>query len=131
MRVPFRLRKTSRAAPATGLLLLSEDVADLLALCARLGPGRDGPGGDASGVGALPPVYPVPGGFLVQPRGAVPPALPGVVRLRGLVPNLYLPVDSALVPGLLEDEAAGLVRGRGLVFLPGGQVLGFDPARPL
>src|SRR5947209_1453811 len=131
MQVPFRLRKTSRAAPAAGLLLLSEDVADLLALCARLGPGGAGAGGTSGGPGALPPVYPVPGGFVVQPRGAVPAALPGVVRLHTLAPNLYLPVDSELVPGLLADEAAGLVRGRGLVFLPGGQVLGFDPARPL
>ena len=32
---------------------------------------------------------------------------------------------------MLDDESAGLVRDRGLVFLPGGSVLGFDPRSPL
>src|SRR4051794_6388542 len=110
MHLPFRVRKLLHAAPATGLLLLSEDVAELLALCAGLGTGE----------GGWPPVHAVPGAFLVKLEGAAPQVVPGVVRLRCLAPDLYLPVDAELEPALLEDEAAGLARGRGLVLLPGG-----------
>src|SRR5262249_54968022 len=39
--------------------------------------------------------------------------------------------DAELIPPLLDDEARGLVRSRGLVFLPGGRVLAYDPAAPL
>jgi tetratricopeptide (TPR) repeat protein len=55
----------------------------------------------------------------------------GAIRLRSLATNLFVPADAELIPPLLPDEAAALVRDRGLVFLPGGRVLGFDPARPL
>jgi tetratricopeptide (TPR) repeat protein len=40
-------------------------------------------------------------------------------------------VDAELSPALLPDEAAALTGRRGLVFLPGGRVLAFDPAAPL
>jgi len=58
-------------------------------------------------------------------------ALAGVIRLRSLGDNLLLPADAELVPALLEDEAAALGRQRGLVFLPGGRVLEFNPHAPL
>jgi hypothetical protein len=54
-----------------------------------------------------------------------------VIRLRCASSNLYLPTDADLVPSLLPDEYAGLTRRRGLVFLPGGGVLSFDPQQPV
>ena len=52
--------------------------------------------------------------------------VPGATRLRELATDLFIPVDAELVPSLLDDEAAGLVRDGGLVLLPGGPVLRFD-----
>ncbi len=147
MKVPFHLRKAAAAADVAGLLLPSADVRELLAICAALGP----PGGGAREGAALPPVYAVPDGFLIKVWGRFPTcllpsqapkagwkpgprlvaALPGTIRLRRLAADLFLPVDADLVPALLEDEAAALVRDRGLVFLSGGRVLAFAPDRPL
>jgi tetratricopeptide (TPR) repeat protein len=92
---------------------------DVLRLCAALA------------VDPLPPVYRVTDGFLIKlPRPLdTPPA--GVIRLRALSGNLLLPVDAELVPPLLEDEAAALVRRRGMIFLPGGRVLEYQPDEPL
>ena len=50
----------------------------------------------------------------------------GVIRLRQLADNRFLPVDADLIPALLPDEAKALVLRRGLVFLPGGRVLEFQ-----
>jgi hypothetical protein len=44
---------------------------------------------------------------------------------------LLLPADADLVPALWDDEARGLVKQTGLVFLPGGRILGFAIDRPL
>ena len=52
MRIPFHLRRTL-PRPAEALLLPAESVAELLALCARLGGDR------------LPAIHAVAGGFLV------------------------------------------------------------------
>jgi tetratricopeptide (TPR) repeat protein len=119
MRVPFRLRRTTTPAPATALLLPSHDVGELLRLCA------------AVGADTLPPVYAAADGFLVLLPTPTDAPFAGTVRLRGLSAHLLLPVDADLVPALLPDEAAALVRDRGLVFLPGGRVLGFAPDQPL
>jgi hypothetical protein len=133
MKVSFRLRKVTDGGEVAALLLVTDDVRELLALCAALGPPRGG----AHDGAALPPVYAVPGGFLVvAPKTStggtpVPQAGAGAIRLRSLTANLFLPADAELIPPLLPDEAAALVRDRGLVFLPGGRVLGFDPGRPL
>ena len=54
MKVPFHLRPAASPGAIAGLLLLSDDVVELVRLCARLG-------GDT-----LPPIYEVPGGFLVR-----------------------------------------------------------------
>jgi hypothetical protein len=79
----------------------------------------------------LPPVHAVADGFLVIPQQPIANIPVGVIALRRLAPNLYVPIDATLVPALLDDEATGLTRERGLVFLPGGPVLAFDPATPL
>ena len=109
---PFHLRKTDEPAAVAGLLLVGGRAADLLALVAALGPGR------------RPVVHAAPGGFLVKLAGPPPSAFPGTIRLRALAADLFLPAD-AVVLALLPDEAAALVRERGLVFLPGGRVLGY------
>jgi tetratricopeptide (TPR) repeat protein len=119
MKVAYRLRRRPTPEPATALLLPSHQVEDLARLCAHLG--HD----------PLPPVYLVADGFLLKLRQPPTQALGGVVRLRGLADNLLLPVDGDLAPALLPDEAAALVSRRGLVFLPGGRVLEYDPAAPL
>ncbi len=119
MNTPFRLRKTEAPGAVAGLLLVSDRAADLLALIAAVGFDRP------------PNAYAVSGGFLLKlaARPAVP--YPNTIRLRALAADLFLPADAELVPALLPDEAAGLVRERGLIFLPGGRVLGYDAGTPL
>lgn len=119
MRVAFRLRKRPAATAATALLLVSPDVTELLRLCARIG--SDAP----------PRLYAVPGGFLLKLATPGTGSFPNTIRLRGLSENLFVPVDADLVPDLLPDEAAGLVRDHGLIFLPAGRVLGFHIDQPL
>jgi hypothetical protein len=117
--VRYRLRRGDHAGPTAAQLLVSERAADLLSLVASLGAAE------------WPPVYAVPGGFLVKGAGAPGPVAAPTIRLRALADNLFLPADAELEPALLADEAAGLVRERGLVFVPGGGVLGFAAAEPL
>jgi tetratricopeptide (TPR) repeat protein len=142
MKVPFTLHKTDRPGTVTAVLLLSENPAELLALCARMSaPLTPTPllpqGGEGQGVRgasewpALPPIHAVAGGFLVKLGRPTVAVFPGTIRLRSRTANLFLPVDAELVPALLDDEAAGLVRERGLIFLPGGRVLAFAPDRVL
>src|SRR5262249_6080154 len=119
VKTPFRLWRRPVPEPATALLLPNHDAAALAGLCVRLG------------LDPLPPVFFVADGFLLKlPRPRTEP-LGGVLRLRALAEYLFLPVDADLAPALLPDEAADLVKRRGLVFLPGGRVLAFDPGRPL
>src|SRR3954465_9349560 len=117
MKVPFQLRRVE-PAPAVAFLIES-DAAELLRLVARLG--RPG----------FPTVHAVAGGFLIRLATPESSSHPGVTRLRALSANLFLPVDAELSPALLPDEAQALVRHRGLVFLPGGRVLAFDPEATL
>src|SRR5947209_6869013 len=113
MRVPYELY-WQPAQPATAWLY-HDGVAGLLRLCARLG-GTE-----------LPSIHSAGDGFLiVLPRPCVQNH-GGVVRLRSLAEGVYLPIDAWLSPALLPDEAGALGRQQGLIFLPGGQVLGFDP----
>ena len=119
VKAPFRLRKRLTAAPADGLLFPREDMAGLVALCA------------ATATVRLPIVYRLAGGYLLALHAPTTGVFPGTIRLRRLGPNLFLPVDAELVPALLPDEATVLGRERGLVFLPGGRVLGFVPACPV
>ncbi len=119
MNVAFELRRRPEGRRAIALLLSGGDVAALLGLCGRLGL-------DPSGR-----TFAVAGGFLLKLDEATPRPFPGAIRLRALAEDLFLPADAELVPALLDDEAEGLTRDRGLVFLPGGRVLGFDPRSPL
>jgi tetratricopeptide (TPR) repeat protein len=115
VKVPFHLRKASDASNVDAVLLWTEDVRDVLAACAG---------------GPLPAIYALPGGFLLKPAGGAAGHW-SFLRLRSLATNLFVPVDAKLEPALLPDEAAALVRDRGLVFLPGGRVLGFRPQQSL
>lgn len=119
MIAPYRLRRRREPGPAVALLFPSPDVSGLFRLCAGLGL-------DPSGR-----LFRVSDGFLIKLHAPTPRAVPGVVRLRALAPDLLIPVDSDLVPALLDDEAAGLVRDRGLIFLPWGDPLAFDPRSPI
>jgi tetratricopeptide (TPR) repeat protein len=114
--VAFRLVRREVPAAADAVLLFADGFGPLAAACARIG-------------GELPAVYPVSGGFLVVPRTAA--VIPGAVRLRRLAADLYIPADADLVPTLLPDESVGLTHDHGLIFLPGGEVLAFDPTCPL
>jgi tetratricopeptide (TPR) repeat protein len=110
MKVSFQLRRTAHAQPAEALLF-TESAEPILTTCERLC------------LDHWPAIHMVADGFLLRlPRPSTISA-GGAIRLRSLAPHLWIPVDSVLVPGLLDDEARGLVRDRGLVFLPGGRVL--------
>ncbi|MBL8792505.1 MAG: tetratricopeptide repeat protein, partial [Planctomycetia bacterium] len=113
MTVPFQLAKRARPEPGTALLLTTTDGQRLIDLCTRVG------------ADPWPRVVPVADGFLLQLAAPTTVAFPGTVRLRALCENLLLPVDADLVPPLWDDERRGLVRDRGLIFLPGGRVLSF------
>ncbi len=116
VRVAFQLRRRPAIGPAraSALFVPGRDAAGLLALCTRLGV-------DPSGR-----VHDVADGFLLKLERPMAEPVPGVTRLRELAANLYIPVDAELVPSLLDDETAGLVRDGGLVLLPGGSTLRFD-----
>ncbi len=114
IRVPLRLRRRSGALAASALYLPSRDSRGLFAVCGRIDL-------DPSGR-----VFALDEGFLLLLERPGMQAVPGAIRLRKLTEGLYLPADAELVPALLADEAAGVVRDRGLVFLHGGRVLEFD-----
>lgn len=124
MKVPFRLRRAAAPVEADALLVSAgpEGQAGARPVLEVLARAR----GRSS-----PRVHAVAGGFLVRFSGPVREPFPGSVRLRALAPSLYVPIDATLEPTLLEDEARGLVRERGLVFLPGGRTLAYEPERPL
>jgi tetratricopeptide (TPR) repeat protein len=119
IQVPFRLRRRALAEPAVALLIPTRDPAPLLALCARRGLDPTGR------------VFDVAGGFVLQLESAMTEPEPGAIRLRERTTGLYVPADADLVPALLDDEANGLVRDWGLVFLPNGRVLLFDRHTPV
>jgi tetratricopeptide (TPR) repeat protein len=114
IRVPLRLCRQTRATPASALYVPSRAPAELLSICAAMNL-------DPSGR-----VFAVDGGFLVALPQPLVGCAPGAIRLKELCAGLYLPADGELVPALLEDEAAGVVRDRRLLFLQGGRVLAFD-----
>src|SRR5262245_18007044 len=115
VKVPFQLRRRTQPGPAVALYLPSRDASALLDLC--VGRGSD----------PLPRVYAVAGWVLLEltPGGRQalrPEASISAIRLRRLCDHLYPPADAELIPALHDDELLGLVRDRGLVFLPGGRV---------
>ena len=145
MNVPFHIRRNPRNEPASAVLFAGPDPARrLFGLCAALGLDPDGRVFGVAGASVgngdrhLEDSEPVPvsdqdrsGGLLLLLRAPTHEPLPGGTRLRAVAPNVLLPVDGVLVPTLLDDEAQGLGRDRGLLFLPGGRVLAFDPKQPV
>src|SRR5262249_11616979 len=119
MKVPVRLRRVERQKQARALLLPSHDAGLVLRILADLH------------VASMPRIFLVRDGLLLYWSVPLVEVPTGVMRLAEIGPNLLLPVDAELVPGLLGDEAAALGRKRGFVFLPGSRVLSFDPAEPL
>ena len=119
MNVAFRLKRTGTGHAALAALVPGRDAGVLLALCAKLGL-------DPAGR-----VFRVEGAYLITLDTPSRASIPGAVRLRALATNLYLPADAQLVPALLDDEAEGLTHERGLIFLPDGRVLTYDPRRPI
>jgi tetratricopeptide (TPR) repeat protein len=119
MRFQLRRRDVGSPAPASALFVPGRDAAALLSVCTRLGL-------DPSGH-----VHDLACGFLLKLDPPTSEPVPGATRLRELGTDLFVPVDAELVPSLLDDEAAGLVRDGGLVFLPGGRLLRFDRTSPV
>ncbi len=115
--VAYHLRRKPADHPATALLLVGDDAPAVLPLCARLG------------VDPAGHIFAVAGGMVVILDEPTRGTFPGAIRLRNLARGLLLPVDAELIPSLLDDEAQGLSRDRGIVFLPGGQGPGIRPAR--
>ena len=117
--VPFRLRRRATAQRTVALYIATREPASLVAICEYLGldPSRR--------------VFDVADGYLIRLESPSTQLVPGAIRLRELTAAFYVPVDADLIPALLDDEAAGLVRDWGLVFLPDGRVLLFDRQCPI
>lgn len=122
LEIDYRLERLATAGPADGLLVETDRAVDVLRVVGAL---------DRAGVGAV--VHAVSTGFLVLGDHPLPPRAPepGILRVRRLGGRLYVPAQGSLSPSLLQYEMEGLTRDRGLVFLPDGRVLAFDPSGPL
>jgi len=118
MKIPYDVRWLPTSEPATALLVPGRRAEEVLRVCVELG------------VETWPSVFATADGFVLLLASPTEVRLPGVVRLRGLAKHLLIPVNAELVPPLLDDEASALVSKRGLVFLPEGRVLEFDPGNP-
>lgn len=112
----LRLTRIVLAEPATALLLLEPTAERVLSARARVGGAK---------------LFRVDGGVLVTGSRRIDAVVPGAIRLRAWAPSVLVPTDADLVPALVPDEATALTAERGLVFLPGGGVLSFDPRAPL
>jgi hypothetical protein len=119
MQIPFQLVRRAESEPATALLLLSLDPAQLLGLCAQLA------------ADPLPRISVTADGFLLLLDEPTDRAWPECLRLRRLAEHLLVPVDADLWPQLHSTEASALTRKRGLIFLPGERVLEFTPEFPV
>ncbi|WP_169981311.1 tetratricopeptide repeat protein [Tautonia rosea] len=123
--LPIRLKRQPESLPAEAVVLRSgiDMTAAALTLLAALEADRPG----SARVFRLHEGLLVTAGSFAEFRVIVP----GAIRLRKQGRALYLPVDAELFPSLLDDEIQGMTRDVGLVLLPGGLVLEFDPSRPL
>ncbi|QEL19626.1 hypothetical protein [Limnoglobus roseus] len=114
MNLPLRLVKRETLGSADAAVVFTDDPAALVGVCAKLP--------------AFPTVFRVAGGFLLFASVSAWPA--GVVKLRRLGGDLFVPTDAELLPRLLPDEMVGLTETVGLVVLVTG-ALAFDPMKPL
>lgn len=119
MKVPFRLVPRPSPEPAVAAIFPGGRVVDAIETCTRRG---------LSPWGRL---FATADGPLVKFGSRVDGPIPGAIRLRALADDLLIPVDADLLPALLDDERLGLTRDRGLVSLPGGRFLAYDPADPI
>lgn len=119
MNITLRLRRYNETEPAAALFLTGSNVAGLCQVFAALGL-------DPTGRTFL-----TAEGFLLTLPAAGCAPVAGALRLRRLARHVYLPADADLVPALLDDEAKGLARDRGLVFLPWGAVVTFNADEPV
>jgi tetratricopeptide (TPR) repeat protein len=111
MKLPLTVVPMDRSELAEALLIPTADALELFEVLAEAKLER------------MPSVFVCDEGFVIDLPRPMAIRLPSAIRLRRLAAHLYLPADGALVPPLLDDEARGMVRDRGLLFLPGGRVL--------
>jgi tetratricopeptide (TPR) repeat protein len=114
MKMQYQLRWLPNAHAATALLVAGHQPGEVLRVCAELG------------LDPLPTIHTVADGFLLLLDEPNETPVAGVQRLRGLSRYLLIPVNAELTPALLPDEAEGMVKLRGMVFLADGRVLDFD-----
>jgi tetratricopeptide (TPR) repeat protein len=118
MKVPFTLQRIDERHPVAAVLVPTTEPGEVLSFCERLS--------------SWPKVFRTAEGYLLTvAKGEHDWHFTGTIHLRELAPNLLLPCDAELIPPLLTDEATGLVKNQGLVFLPGGKVLAYQPGEPL
>ncbi|VTR97495.1 hypothetical protein [Tuwongella immobilis] len=115
----YTLRYREPTETALGLLLLGHSVVTLRAVLTRLG------------THPWPGIFRVADGFLLRPAGGTRLTIPGTIRLRVVAERLWMPIDAELLPALHPEEQSALVRSRGVIVLPGGRVLEFDPQQPI
>jgi len=119
MKIAFQLHRRTEPLETAGVFLPVWDAGAVLDLCASLNLAPKGR------------VFATTEGFLLKFEERSTRVSPGCLRLRTVAPNLYIPVDADLIPSLLDDEAQGLGRDTGYIFLPWNQVVRFDPHSPV
>ena len=119
MKIAWQLRQIPHPEPADAVLLPSGSSADLLGVHARLEPSQS------------LAIYPTKLGLLVTLSHPSTIHFQNAIRLRAVAENLLIPVDAELIPPLHPDEAAGLVRTHGLLFLPHAEPLAFAHDSPV
>ena len=119
MKTEFRLRRRPESSATDALFLPGWTVKAMLELCASLGLDPEGH------------VFATSEGFLLNRAPGKGVSIPNAIRLLLLAQNLFIPSDADLIPSLLADEAQGLARDRGYIFLPCSRVVTFEPHAPL
>jgi tetratricopeptide (TPR) repeat protein len=119
MKIAWQLRRNHHAEAANAILLPSGSSADLLAVHAQLEPSQS------------PAIYATKLGLLVTLSHPSTLYFADAIRLRAVAENFLIPVDAELTPALHPEEAAGMVRTYGLLFLPHHEPVTFAPDSPL
>lgn len=122
MRVPLTLKARAASEPADALLVLVPQAADVLRVAGQV---------FNDSCKEMPTIFVVGDTYLVKLARPSACAISGVLRLRAVAENLFVPVNADLSPPLLADEMKDLVARRGLVMLPDGRMERFDPQLPV